>query len=664
MGYLSTGPLFGIHSSSIVLFRHILGFVVFCRGLLFLTVESPFIAQNGIIDKTTALTTWSELYPRFNLFLMCNYTDWSAFLVCLYMYFGLRLLLSGKRPNLHVCGYLYLLNVSLNAHVLQNCMTGDIIISMMLLFNALLPKTFGDSHPKWHSNTCTVAIYIVVVAMYFFSGLHKVYDINWTKKNALQTNLMRGFGSKLGLYVAENYPTICKLLQHGTFFIELFVPFFLLLSKTKLIATLILFSFHFGIYLSMVLGLFPICSICFLSLFLPPSFFNRLCQMYQTTNGCGMHDLLSLFVPRSFFNRLYFMYQAMHGHDTLAKTMGVKIDRGAKHPTETAGMSHKRIGSEEPIQIKPKSEHFNKPKSFFDIIPLFYAFIFVFASYDHFVADKILQINTLGIREQLYSGYHSQWKVKLRSMSSLLDTPSGWSVFTNSPHEQDSTVTRMWYNIVADVCATVVVEDGDIIEEGNVACDWVELKDHLGKGVFREKLFQSLTSWIPSILTTYVDERTLDLGYYFFFKGSGVSQPYNMALPYPSFQEEYHVSNGYGFPSYIWFSYVTSLVSKPEDGARFGAYICNKWNAVSSNKYNYKMKTIKFIHQWQFLNFDESYNYIKPNACDDVHGNIVFEYNCEEGKMQESKNSLWNGECYMNLEVDIDLTGRHFMPKI
>ena len=596
-----------IHSNALILFRHALGLIIICRGITMLTYNTPMLISNErIFDTSSAHTYWLEHAPKMNIFLMSNHAEWAGMLILLYTYFAFHLFLSGRRPDFTVCCYLFLFNASLNAQ-LHNCIsTGDSILSMLILFNLFLPcidenenTSKHEQRIKVYQTPATLAVYVATIAMYVASGFHKLYDETWMTRNAMQETLLRIYGSEFGEYIALNSPSICMLLQHSTFFIELFLPFALVVEQTKLIAALVLFSFHLGINFAMEIGLFPYYNMCLLLLFLPPFFSSYIHHNdNQKDSNVLLHEdtevdekqeevveeeKILLLKKKSNSKRkntrrkrsktpLRAAVNTPSAEDKKSPLLSVsktKSNKRSKTPQRNISLREDTSTEKPRVQeetnqkyqhpvvdgITKKKKVKRKSIFFYTVLPFIYAFTFVFAAYDDFFREKITTSYSSEQKSAFY--YKPAWKIPLRRLASLLDIPSYWGVFTWNPDVEDNRPYRIWWVIPAKVCATRQrnLKIDPYYGQATI-CDWVDLKLGLGKGIFRENVFKSFTSLLPVKTTNYIDESMISSIYNFledddeeqsndndknpynnYWEGRHVPQPYGMKLPYPNFYE-------------------------------------------------------------------------------------------------------------------------------
>ena len=162
--------------------------------------------------------------------------------------------------------------------------TGDILLQAMTLWSCFLPLGSVASLDLRSGRTSrlqrplvsigSVAVFMQLIAFYFFAGYFKHrYDV-WLRGDALWvfTNIEE-YTRPFGLFL-KDYPLPCKVLTYFTLVLEVGAPLLLFspwrTGVLRTLAVLLLIGFHLGIQLTVYIGIFEILSIVSVILFLPP----------------------------------------------------------------------------------------------------------------------------------------------------------------------------------------------------------------------------------------------------------------------------------------------------------------------------------------------------------------------------------------------------------
>jgi hypothetical protein len=170
----------------------------------------------------------------------------------------------------------------------------DILLRMLLFWGMFLPlgRTWGvdawmerkagrlkvQSQPVL--SIASAAILLQMGMMYLFSALFKT-NTEWLTGGVIESSLAHDFYSKpLGTWLLQ-YPGLLKVMTYGVFALEWIGPLLLFIplvgGKIRIGAVFALAAMHIGIALTLQVDLFSPVTIAGLILFLPPSFWDRMC---------------------------------------------------------------------------------------------------------------------------------------------------------------------------------------------------------------------------------------------------------------------------------------------------------------------------------------------------------------------------------------------------
>lgn len=181
---------------------------------------------------------------------------------------------------------LWLLEISLhnrNNFILQS---GDDLLRLVLFWGIFLPwgncYTYKNETPhfkKQHFSVAGIGYLLLIASVYFFTVNLKTSS-EWRADGtaiyfALSLDQIR---LPLG-DVLYNYPELMKALTHAVYYMELFIPFLILLpfrnQAPRVLAFVLLVCLHIGIGLTLYIGLFYLINIVTAIGFLPASFFDK-----------------------------------------------------------------------------------------------------------------------------------------------------------------------------------------------------------------------------------------------------------------------------------------------------------------------------------------------------------------------------------------------------
>ena len=142
---------------------------------------------------------------------------------------------------------------------------GDQVIKLLILCLGLSKcgevfsiDSLTINNPENYVNGWPIRLFQVYLSwVYFNAGVAKTKDSLWGAGKALRyATLNPGWGKRYGYVVKLFDRESTKILNYSVIIIQFFAPLFLWLKDTRLIYTLILMSFHLGIFMTLRLGYF------------------------------------------------------------------------------------------------------------------------------------------------------------------------------------------------------------------------------------------------------------------------------------------------------------------------------------------------------------------------------------------------------------------------
>jgi hypothetical protein len=199
---------------------------------------------------------------------------------------GVALLVGYRTRLATVVSWLLLISLhTRNPLILQG---GDVLLRMLLFWAMFLPLGACWSLDQRRTSAsqvlsvASVALLLQVCFVYWFTALLKT-DESWTRSGSAvwYTLSIEQYSTPLGLYLLQ-FPKLLKWLTFATFYLELLGPFLAFspwaTARCRIVVVALFLAFHLvGLNLTMELAHF--CYVCALAwiLFLPSSFWNRLC---------------------------------------------------------------------------------------------------------------------------------------------------------------------------------------------------------------------------------------------------------------------------------------------------------------------------------------------------------------------------------------------------
>ena len=224
-----------------------------------------------------------------SLFALSGETWYLAFVFLLNALVLLALLLGWKTKWATLLSWLFLLSLHNRNNTILN--GGDTWLRLTLFWAMFVPwarywsldSSVSLKDETEEETSCfgvsSLAFVGQVFLVYLFAGLYKTGSSWWTDASAVKLTMMANEWSGEWAYYLLYYPGFMEWLTRSVFWLELFGPWLLFTPiafgpvRTFLVCSF--FSFHFGLYLFMELGFFPVVGmVCVLSL-LPTWFWER-----------------------------------------------------------------------------------------------------------------------------------------------------------------------------------------------------------------------------------------------------------------------------------------------------------------------------------------------------------------------------------------------------
>lgn len=255
--------------------------------------RAPWLAEHysdrGVLPRSAVLkTTETSLLPSV---LMLDGGPLLAWCVLAATIIAALCLLIGLRSRWSAIAC-WLLLVSFNLRNLMVCNAGDQLLTCLLFWSMFLPlgATWSVDRllargsgpiPRRVSSLAATGLIVQLIAIYFFSGLHKLGPEWFARGNSLYYALHSDqLATSLGVWARSWPPVLLRLLTYGTLAMELFAWAFLFLPRWnhgwRILVVLTFSTFHLSIALLMSVGEFPYVAVAGWLAVLPSQFWNRL----------------------------------------------------------------------------------------------------------------------------------------------------------------------------------------------------------------------------------------------------------------------------------------------------------------------------------------------------------------------------------------------------
>lgn len=210
---------------------------------------------------------------------------WQVILFALHFAVAIALLV-GFRTR-YITPLLWVFTLSLHNRNTFIAQSGDDLLRLVIFWGIFLPwgncysiSKNATNQRQQHFSLAGLGFLILIASVYFFTVNLKTSP-EWRSEGtaiyyALSLDQIRWL---LGDWLYQ-YPSLMKALTHTVYYIEVIIPFFILLPIRKqwprIVAFLLLIGLHIGIGLTLYIGLFYLINIITAIGFLPASVFNRL----------------------------------------------------------------------------------------------------------------------------------------------------------------------------------------------------------------------------------------------------------------------------------------------------------------------------------------------------------------------------------------------------
>lgn len=287
------GQVFSIDLRSLALFRMALALVLIADTGVALTNAEAFYSDAGVLPRPVLYEqVWAD-QTYWSLHALSGSVSWQVGLMTLQMVAAVCLLAGYRTRLATVLGWLLFSSLDARNPLVSN--GADSMIRLLLFWSIFLPLGAWWSLDAWRRRkagglgSATPASTLVsfpgaclllqVAFVYWFSVLFKNHAVWWSEGTALRQTLeLDAFARPAAVWLRQ-YPDLCRLLTHGTVFMEIAGPLLALLpilqGRLRLAMAGAFLLFHLGIYVCMDIGSFPWVMMSAWLAFIPAVFWNR-----------------------------------------------------------------------------------------------------------------------------------------------------------------------------------------------------------------------------------------------------------------------------------------------------------------------------------------------------------------------------------------------------
>ncbi|MCM2348905.1 MAG: DCC1-like thiol-disulfide oxidoreductase family protein [Bacteriovoracaceae bacterium] len=290
---------FSFDDRSMALYRVLIGIIVMSDVIYRWPDLMNFYTDVGLIPRSIFT---SELTMPWSLsFHLANGSYLFAVLMfSLHFLFGLMLFVGFKSRGAMIGAFLMTVSVHNRNWLVNN--GGDDVLRAILFLSIFLPlnRCFSlDSalnkekkETTDYFSTWTLAFFLQAFVIYFVSYILKNHPIWREELTAVHfSSRLDIFASGIGIWIRD-YPFIMKFITGFSIYLEWLGPILLMLGFifgkrwwiVRMVIVVLFMGFHFGIFATMNIGLFPFIAITMWSIFIPGPVWDKFMGYFEGKN--------------------------------------------------------------------------------------------------------------------------------------------------------------------------------------------------------------------------------------------------------------------------------------------------------------------------------------------------------------------------------------------
>lgn len=248
-----------------------------------------FYSDWGVLPRGPLISEFANSY-FFSVFNVAGKPYYIAALLILGFLFHLSFLIGYKTRLSNIISWIFFVSLSARMPIVSHA--GDDLMRLGLFWMIFLPA--GEFYsmdrallkdeprsPPTLFNVSSLAFLTQLIFVYFFTALIKLHPAWTTEASAIYLSLqLDQFLTPLGEIIKQAPYATTQFLTRIVWFIELFIPLFLLLPYKntffRYLAVITFIGFHFGLFLTFKLGNFPWVCMAYWTAFLPSHFWEKI----------------------------------------------------------------------------------------------------------------------------------------------------------------------------------------------------------------------------------------------------------------------------------------------------------------------------------------------------------------------------------------------------
>lgn len=290
---------FSFDDRSLGLYRILIGMVVMADVIYRLEDLTNFYTDIGLIPRsifTSEMTMpWSLSFHLAN-----GSLPFAVLMFSIHLIFGLMLVFGYKSRWAMIGAYVMTLSVHNRNWLVNN--GGDDVLRSILFLSIFLPlgRCFSieaamkkeKKETTDYFSTWGLAFFLQVFVIYFVSYIlkdHPIWRSDWTA--VFFSSRLDIFATPLAIWM-RNFPGLMKLITAASIYLEWLGPILLIFAfafgrfwwmvRAFLVVSFI--GFHFGIFLTMNIGLFTFICMAMWTLFLPGPVWDKITEFFRARN--------------------------------------------------------------------------------------------------------------------------------------------------------------------------------------------------------------------------------------------------------------------------------------------------------------------------------------------------------------------------------------------
>lgn len=289
---------FAFDYRSMALYRVLIGVIIMADVIYRLEDLTDFYTDIGLIPRSLFLTEMAMPWS-FSLHLANGSLLFAALMFAIHFLAGFFVSVGYKTRFFTILSFIFTVSVHNRNWLVNN--GGDDVLRAILFISMFLPlgrffsidsamrKTPLENPPKDYFSSWTLVYFLQVFCIYFVSYALKDHPIWRTDFTAVFfSSRLDIFAASLGIWIRD-FPGLMKFSTLFSIYLEWLGPLLLIFSfflgrfwwTIRLILVVLFIGFHFGIFLTMNIGLFTFICMTMWTIFLPGPLWDKLAHFFR-----------------------------------------------------------------------------------------------------------------------------------------------------------------------------------------------------------------------------------------------------------------------------------------------------------------------------------------------------------------------------------------------